>query len=107
MRPNPLVNRAVSAFPPGSTFKLVTALAGLRKGLAAKHVSTAAAASDTAIITSNAGSPRKAAATAALGLSDAIKVSCNSFFYQFGNAAGIEAIDEIGEIARPGQNVRY
>ncbi|HEX8281383.1 MAG TPA: penicillin-binding transpeptidase domain-containing protein, partial [Chthoniobacterales bacterium] len=31
---NPLINRAVSAFPPGSTFKLVTALAGLRKGLA-------------------------------------------------------------------------
>ncbi|MBV9127229.1 MAG: penicillin-binding protein 2, partial [Verrucomicrobia bacterium] len=31
---NPLINRAISAFPPGSTFKLVTALAGLRKGLA-------------------------------------------------------------------------
>ena len=30
---NPLINRAVSAFPPGSTFKLVTTLAGLRKGL--------------------------------------------------------------------------
>src|SRR5436309_12478188 len=33
---NPMVNRAVSAFPPGSTFKLVTTLAGLRKGLANK-----------------------------------------------------------------------
>ncbi|HEY0368919.1 MAG TPA: penicillin-binding transpeptidase domain-containing protein, partial [Chthoniobacterales bacterium] len=31
---NPLINRAISAFPPGSTFKLVTTLAGLRKGLA-------------------------------------------------------------------------
>ncbi|MCA1658548.1 MAG: hypothetical protein LC627_04535 [Verrucomicrobiaceae bacterium] len=31
-----------------------------------------------------------------LGISDAIKVSCNSFFYQFGNAAGIDAIDETG-----------
>ena len=31
---HPLVNRAVSAFPPGSTFKIITALAGLRKGLA-------------------------------------------------------------------------
>src|SRR6266571_813847 len=30
---NPLINRAVSAFPPGSTFKLVTSLAGLRKNL--------------------------------------------------------------------------
>src|SRR5256886_13119381 len=33
---NPMVNRAVSAFPPGSTFKLVTTLSGLRKGLANK-----------------------------------------------------------------------
>src|SRR5204862_374083 len=32
-----------------------------------------------------------------LGVSDAIKVSCNSFFYQFGNAAGIEAIDDTGD----------
>ena len=31
---HPLINRAVSAFPPGSTFKIVTALSGLRKGLA-------------------------------------------------------------------------
>src|SRR6185369_5826739 len=28
---DPLVNRAISALPPGSTFKIVTALAGLRK----------------------------------------------------------------------------
>src|SRR6266480_3159652 len=34
---NPLINRAVSAFPPGSTFKLITSLAGLRKGLANQH----------------------------------------------------------------------
>jgi penicillin-binding protein 2 len=30
----PLVDRAVSGFPPGSTFKIVTALAGLTKGMA-------------------------------------------------------------------------
>ena len=27
----PLINRAISTFPPGSTFKIVTSLAGLRK----------------------------------------------------------------------------
>ncbi len=32
-----------------------------------------------------------------LGLAEAIKVSCNSYFYQMGNAAGINAIDHIGE----------
>src|ERR1700745_128063 len=31
---DPLVNRAISALPPGSTFKIVTALAGLRKKMA-------------------------------------------------------------------------
>ena len=30
---HPLVNRAISGFPPGSTFKIVTALAGLRKNM--------------------------------------------------------------------------
>src|SRR5438034_5587325 len=34
---NPLINRAVSAFPPGSTFKVVTTLAGLRRGLVTAH----------------------------------------------------------------------
>jgi penicillin-binding protein 2 len=29
----PLVNRALSTFPPGSTFKIVTSLAGLRRNL--------------------------------------------------------------------------
>jgi len=31
----PLVNRAISTFPPGSTFKIVTSLAGLRRNLSA------------------------------------------------------------------------
>src|ERR1041385_8353859 len=35
---NPLVNRAVSGFPPGSTFKLITSLAGLRRGLAKQRL---------------------------------------------------------------------
>jgi penicillin-binding protein 2 len=39
-----------------------------------------------------------------LGVPDAIKVSCNSFFYQFGNAAGIDAIDETGESLGLGQS---
>ena len=60
---NPLINRAISAFPPGSTFKIVTSLAGLRKHLANTRL-IAAAASPTAIIISIAGSRKRAAATA-------------------------------------------
>ncbi len=93
---NPLINRAISAFPPGSTFKLVTALAGLRKGLANQRFNCSGGVSygDHYF---KCWIAEKGGAHGTLGLSDAIKVSCNAFFYQFGNAAGINAIDETGE----------
>lgn len=93
---NPLINRAVSAFPPGSTFKLVTTLAGLRRGLAGQHFTCSGGVSygDHYF---KCWIGEKGGAHGTLGLSDAIKVSCNAFFYQFGNAAGINAIDETGE----------
>ncbi|MEY2561687.1 MAG: penicillin-binding protein 2 [Verrucomicrobiota bacterium] len=92
---NPLVNRAVSAFPPGSTFKLVTTLAGLRKGLATKTFNCGGGVSYGDHFF-HCWIGEKGGSHGTLGVSDAIKVSCNSFFYQFGNAAGIDAIDETG-----------
>ena len=90
----PLVNRAISAFPPGSTFKLVTALAGLRKGLAKTAFSCSGGVSygDHYFKCWSSGGHGR------LSLSDAVKVSCNAFFYQYGNAAGIESIDVIGSM---------
>jgi penicillin-binding protein 2 len=38
-----------------------------------------------------------------LGLMDAIKVSCDSFFYQYGNAAGIQSIDTVGKMLGLGE----
>jgi penicillin-binding protein 2 len=38
-----------------------------------------------------------------LGLSDAIKLSCNAFFYQYGNAAGIDQIVATGNMLGLGQ----
>ncbi|HMG05432.1 MAG TPA: penicillin-binding protein 2 [Chthoniobacterales bacterium] len=93
---NPLVNRAVSAFPPGSTFKLVTTLAGLRKGLAAQHFNCGGGVTYGDHFF-HCWIGAKGGSHGTLGVSDAIKVSCNSFFYQFGNAAGIDAIDETGD----------
>jgi penicillin-binding protein 2 len=93
---NPLINRAVSAFPPGSTFKLVTALAGLRKGLANQRFNCSGGVSYGDHFF-KCWISEKGGAHGTLGLADAIKVSCNSFFYQFGNAAGINAIDDTGE----------
>src|SRR5437762_10031093 len=93
---NPMVNRAVSAFPPGSTFKLVTTLAGLRRGLATKTFNCGGGVSYGDHFF-HCWIGEKGGSHGTLGVSDAIKVSCNSFFYQFGNAAGIEAIDETGD----------
>src|SRR6476619_2285232 len=93
---NPLINRAVSAFPPGSTFKLVTTLAGLRKGLANQRFNCSGGVSyGDHFFQCWIG--EKGGSHGTIGLTDAIKVSCNSYFYQFGNAAGINAIDETGE----------
>ncbi|HEY3600887.1 MAG TPA: penicillin-binding protein 2 [Chthoniobacterales bacterium] len=92
----PLINRAVSAFPPGSTFKIVTSLAGLRKGLAkAKFTCTGGVYYGDHYF--QCWINEKGGSHGTLGLSDAIKVSCNAFFYQYGNAAGIDAIDETGD----------
>jgi penicillin-binding protein 2 len=93
---HPLINRAVSAFPPGSTFKIVTSLAGLRKGLANTKFTCYGGVSygDHYF---QCWINEKGGQHGTLTLSDAIKVSCNAFFYQFGNAAGIDAIDTTGD----------
>ncbi len=94
---NPLISRATSAFPPGSTFKLVTTLAGLRKGLSGAHFNCGGGVSYGDHFF-HCWIGEKGGSHGTLGLTDAIKVSCNSFFYQFGNAAGINLIDETGEL---------
>jgi penicillin-binding protein 2 len=99
---NPLINRAVSAFPPGSTFKLVTTLAGLRKGLANARFDCGGGVSYGDHFF-HCWISEKGGSHGVLSLADAIKVSCNSFFYQFGNAAGIDAIDRTGEALGLGQ----
>ncbi len=94
---DPLVNRAVSALPPGSTFKLVTALAGLRKNLSNAHFNCGGGVSygDHYF---KCWVAEKHYTHGTIGLIDAIKVSCDSFFYQYGNAAGIQSIDATGKM---------
>ena len=94
---DPLINRAVSAFPPGSTYKLVTALAGLKKGLGnARYDCGGGVGYGDHFFKCHIAEKGRTHGT--LNLNEAIKVSCNSYFYQMGNAAGIDAIDEVGEL---------
>ncbi len=99
----PLISRAVSGFPPGSTFKIVTALGGLRKGVGANHYNCPGGISygDHYF---KCWIAEKGGSHGSLGLSDALKVSCDCFFYQFGNAATIESIDHVGKILGIGEH---
>jgi penicillin-binding protein 2 len=94
---DPLVNRAISGLPPGSTFKLITSLAGLRKGLTNNKYSCGGGVSyGDHFFQCWVASKHYTHGT--IGLGDAIKVSCDSFFYQYGNAAGIQSIDAVGKM---------
>ena len=92
---DPLTNRAISAYAPGSAYKIMIALAGLSVGL------------DKARFTCNGGVSygntymkcwiaEKHRSHGPQTLTEAIRNSCNAYFYQYGNAAGIESIDKIG-----------
>ena len=101
---DPLVNRAISALPPGSTFKLVTAFAGLRgtKNLAnAKYGCFGGVSYGDHFFRCWVAEKHYTHGT--IGLADALKVSCDSFFYQYGNAAGIQSIDVVGKLLGIGE----
>ena len=98
----PLVNRAVSGLPPGSTFKIITALAGLKKNLGTSHY-TCTGGVQYGNTFMHCWIAEKHGMHGTIGLAEAIKVSCDSFFYQYGNAAGIESIDQIGAVLGLGQ----
>ena len=99
---DPLVDRAVSALPPGSTFKLITALAGLRKGLTNNKYSCGGGVSyGDHFFQCWVASKHYTHGT--IGLADALKVSCDSYFYQYGNAGGIQSMDVIGKMLGIGE----
>lgn len=93
----PLVNRAVSGFPPGSIFKIVTALAGLKKGIGGKAYNCSGS-NDYGGRDFHCWIAEKHGQHGTLGLGDALKVSCDCFFYQYGNEANITTIDDIGNM---------
>ena len=99
----PLLNRAVRPYAPGSTYKLVTAFAGVLQGIqgngynCAGHVNYGTKAMQCWIERQFGGSHGY------LGLSDALMRSCNCYFYQYGNEAGIEAIGKAGHMLGVGE----
>src|SRR5260370_10265484 len=99
---DPLTNRAISAFAPGSTYKLATSLAGLTRGLA-KAQFTCSGGVTYGNTYMKCWIAAKGGAHGTQTLTEAIKNSCNAYFYQYGNAAGIDAIDKVGNTLGLGQ----
>ncbi len=90
----PFLNRALQSYPPGSTFKIVTAAAGMQSGKfnPDSRIGTSAFISVGGIQFwehSNHG-------YGSIGFREALAVSSNTFFYRVGMAAGPEAIAQWG-----------
>ena len=94
---DPLTNRAIQGYAPGSTYKTVTALAGLRAGLPADRYYNCSGSVTYGNKAMKCWIAEKGGSHGSLSLPDALKHSCNCFFYQWGNAAGIDQIDAVGE----------
>ena len=94
---DPLTNRAIQGYAPGSTYKAVTALAGLRAGIPASRGYNCSGSVTYGNKAMKCWIASKGSSHGTLSLPDALKHSCNCFFYQWGNAAGIENIDAVGE----------
>src|SRR5437773_1841278 len=99
---DPLVNRAISALPPGSTFKLITSLGGLRRGLVNNRYNCGGGVSYGDHFF-QCWVAEKHYTHGTLGLADAIKVSCDAFCYQHGNGAGSQSIDTVGKMLGIGE----
>ena len=91
-----LYNRAISgAYAPGSIFKMVTAIAGLETGA----INTNTRINDTGVYP-HAHKPvcwyytEYGRGHGNLNVSQAIKHSCNYFFYEVGNRVGIDVIEK-------------
>ena len=100
---NPMLNRAISAYAPGSTYKIPVSLAGLRAGVGNRTFTCSGGVTYGDKYMKCWTTDKHLPPHGTLALSDAIKHSCNAFFYQYGNAAGIDQIDAVGNMLGLGQ----
>jgi penicillin-binding protein 2 len=98
----PLSCRALGGYAPGSTYKIVTALSGCLAGITNSHF-TCNGSVTYGTKAMKCWIADKGGSHGTLDLSDGIKVSCNCFFYQFGNRAGLKNIERIGSLLGLGQ----
>jgi penicillin-binding protein 2 len=83
----PFLNRAVQGYPVGSTFKIVTSVAGMESG---KFSPSSTLVSSASINIGGISFNEHGAGYGTIGFRDALAYSSNTFFYQVGMAAGPE-----------------
>jgi penicillin-binding protein 2 len=89
----PLTNRGISsAYPPGSTSKLLWALAGLQEQKI--HANSVVSCPGFYRLGSRRYMCHKASGHGSLDLKTAITVSCNAYFYNLGQMLGIDAMSQ-------------
>jgi penicillin-binding protein 2 len=87
----PLTNKASSGqYPPGSTFKMVTALAGLESG--AIDINHTVTCTGSMTLGDHEFHCWKKGGHGTLGMTDAFAHSCDVYFYDIGHRCGIDAI---------------
>lgn len=100
----PLANKTVQGlYPPGSTFKMVTALAGLKEGVIA--VDKTESCPGYLEVADRRFHCWKRSGHGKVNLERALAESCDVFFYEIAQKVGIDKIAEMGR--RLGLGVRY
>jgi penicillin-binding protein 2 len=87
----PFLNRAVQGYPVGSTFKIVTAVAGMESG---KFTPDSTLGTSSAITIGGISFHEHSGGYGVIGFRDALAYSSNTFFYQVGMAAGPEQMSK-------------
>jgi penicillin-binding protein 2 len=89
----PFLNRALQGYPPASTFKIVTAVAGMQSG---KFSPDSTLMTYDALNIGGTLFHEHGGSVGTIGFPEALAVSSNTFFYQVGMAAGPEEISKWG-----------
>lgn len=90
---NPFLNRALQGYPPGSTFKMVTAAAGIGSG---KYYPDSYLGTSSYIVVGGIAFHEHSGGYGVIGFRDALAYSSNTFFYQVGMETGPEEIAKWG-----------
>jgi penicillin-binding protein 2 len=93
---HPLINKVIQAtYPPGSTYKMVTALTGLAKGAIDENTTVFCPGSYT--FGNRTYNCWRKGGHGSVSLNRAISESCDVYFYQLGQRVGVDALAEFAQ----------